>query len=394
MSRAARPHVPQRPRAQPADPRLGEADPGADLLERESAREREHEHLALDRIEVPELRRDTLPLVLATARPATTGLGAGRAPLRREPHAGLETAIERHLDDRWRQIGILLPRGAIRAARGAGERIALAERVEHLAAHAARGVRGEWRTGIVVIAPRRLHQPQDTPGDQILAVRAVAPRVERPPRDRPGEREVRDDAVVARLKIHSPLPGGTVSTGRTRVNKRVTELSTFAGAYFDRYRYPDWLRAHSLAVGALAERLARAHADAGAELDVTTVGLGGYLHDIGKSPLLRGDRRDHNVLGPLILAAEGRPELAELSRRHPVYAPRDPATAPRTLAEKIVYYADRRAGQRVVTLEERIDEQLARSPELAHLRATDLAMAKAIEADVFRGISLRPEELS
>src|SRR5258708_7628420 len=121
-------------------------------------------------------------------------------------------------------------------------------------------------------------------------------------------------------------------------------LSTIAEAYFDRYRYPEWLRTHSRAVGALAARLL--------------------------------------------------PAPAALSGPHPVYAPRDPASAPRTLAEKIVYYADRRVGQRVVSLEERIGEQLARFPGLAALRDSDLALAKAIEAEVFRGIALRPEELS
>jgi HD domain len=174
----------------------------------------------------------------------------------------------------------------------------------------------------------------------------------------------------------------------------VTGLSTIADGYFARYRFPEWLRAHSLVVGALATRLAGAHAAAGATLDMRAVGLGGYLHDIGRSPLLAGDGRDHSILGPLVLAAEGLPELIELSRRHPVYAPRDPATAPRTLAEKIVYYADRRGGPRVVTLEERIDEQLARFPELASLRDSDLAAAKAIESEVFAGIALRPEDLA
>lgn len=173
----------------------------------------------------------------------------------------------------------------------------------------------------------------------------------------------------------------------------MTDLSTIADGYFARYRYPDWLRAHSRVVGAIAARLAQAQA-AAADLDVRTVTLGAYLHDIGRTPLLAGDGRDHSLLGPLILAGEGLPELAELARRHPVYAPRDAATAPRTLAEKIVYYADRRGGQAVVTLEERIDEQLRRFPELAPLRASDLAYAKAIEADVFRGIALRPEDLA
>jgi hypothetical protein len=171
-------------------------------------------------------------------------------------------------------------------------------------------------------------------------------------------------------------------------------LSTIAEDYFARYRYPDWLRTHSRVVGAIAARLALEHAAAGTDLDVRAVTLGAYLHDIGRSPLVAGDARDHSVLGPLILVAEGLPDLAELSRRHPVYAPRDSVTAPRTLAEKLVYYADRRGGQDIVSLEERIDEQLARFPELAPLRSSDLAMAKAIEADVFRGIRLRPEDLA
>ena len=174
----------------------------------------------------------------------------------------------------------------------------------------------------------------------------------------------------------------------------MTDLSTIARAYYDRYAYPEWLRRHSAIVGRLATMLAGAHAAAGADIDPAIVGLGGYLHDIGKSPLLSGDGRPHHVLGPLVLAAEGRPLLMELSRRHPVYAPHDPALAPHSLAERIVYYCDRRAGQRVVTLEERIDEQLARYPDHAQQRDADLAAARAIEAEVFRGIALRPADLA
>ena len=174
----------------------------------------------------------------------------------------------------------------------------------------------------------------------------------------------------------------------------MTDLSTIARSYYDRYAYPEWLRTHSAIVGRLAALLARAHAAAGADLDPAIVGLGGYLHDIGKSPRLAGDGRPHHVLGAVKgLAAEGRPDLGELSRRHPVYAPHDAAIAPRSLAERIVYYCDRRAGQSVVTLEERIDEQLARYPGHAHQRDADLAAARAIEVELFRGIGLRPADL-
>jgi len=82
----------------------------------------------------------------------------GRAPLKRLKTCG-DAAIEGDLDDRRRKVRRLLAGFAVRLARGAGERIALAERVEHLTAHAPRRVRREWRTGIVAIAVRRLHQP-------------------------------------------------------------------------------------------------------------------------------------------------------------------------------------------------------------------------------------------
>jgi hypothetical protein len=51
----------QRPRAQAADPGLAEADLRADLPERQAARERQHEDLPFDGIDVPELARDPRP---------------------------------------------------------------------------------------------------------------------------------------------------------------------------------------------------------------------------------------------------------------------------------------------------------------------------------------------
>ena len=50
--------------------------------------------------------------------------------------------------------------------------------------------------------------PDHAPRDEVLAISTAASRVERPGRDGPGESEVRDDALVARLQLHSPLPGG------------------------------------------------------------------------------------------------------------------------------------------------------------------------------------------
>jgi len=181
----------------------------------------------------------------------------------------------------------------------------------------------------------------------------------------------------------------------------MTELSTprvgaapTAERYFARYRYPDWLRQHSRVVGRIAGLLAAASAAAGLDVDVDAVELAGYLHDIGKSPLLAGDGRPHEVLSALVLSAEGLPDLVEPARRHPVYALADPVCGPRTLAERIVSLADRRGGLTVVSLDERIAEQSARAPEFAADRPRQLAAARAIEAGVFAPLPFRADELA
>src|SRR5439155_909072 len=127
-----------------------------------------------------------------------------------------------------------------------------------------------------------------------------------------------------------------------------TGLSTsdVAERLYDRYAFPDWLRDHSRLVGAIAGALALARRGIGDDIDVESVTLAGYLHDIGRSPLLKGDPREHNELSALILAAEGLEGCVEPARRHAIYTVLDPKTAPRTMSEKVVYIADRRGGIR------------------------------------------------
>src|SRR4030088_44040 len=90
---------------------------------------------------------------------------------------------------------------------------------------------------------------------------------------------------------------------RKGVNSELTQISTEAELFFERYAYPDWLRAHSLLVGRITETIVTAREDIGSE--ARDIALAGYLHDIGRSPLMAGDPREHNELSALILAAEG-----------------------------------------------------------------------------------------
>ena len=204
---------------------------------------------------------------------------------------------------------------------------------------------------------------------------------------------MRDDAFAAPRSVQSPprSPAGNVVRVREGVNSELTKISTEAVALFDRYAYPDWLRTHSLLVGRIAETIAAAHPKVGRAM--RDIAFAGYLHDIGRSPLVAGDAREHNELSALILAAEGLGGAVEPARRHAIYTVLDPAAAPATLADKIVYVADRRGGMRVETLEDRASDTARRHPRFATDIARAIPTAKALEREVFAGLPFAPDAL-
>jgi len=175
------------------------------------------------------------------------------------------------------------------------------------------------------------------------------------------------------------------------VNSELTQISTEAGRFFDRYAYPDWLRAHSLLVGRIAETIVSARPDVRSQ--ARDIALAGYLHDIGRSPLVAGDTREHNELSALILAAEGLAGSVEPARRHAIYTVLDTVAAPATLADKIVYVADRRGGMKVESVAERARDTARRHPRYASDIERAIPAAMALEQDVFGGLPFAPEEL-
>ena len=147
-------------------------------------------------------------------------------------------------------------------------------------------------------------------------------------------------------------------------------------------------------VGAIAEALVAARRRGTPPIDADAAVLAAYLHDIGRSPLLAGDRRDHNILSALVLAAEGLEGCIEPARRHAIYTVLDPALAPRTAEEKLVYISDRRGGQSVETLEERARDTARRNPKYAAEIERAIPPAKAIEREVFADVSFALKDLA
>jgi HD superfamily phosphodiesterase len=171
---------------------------------------------------------------------------------------------------------------------------------------------------------------------------------------------------------------------------------------------PAWHVRHSRAVAEVAGWLALQAArrpTAGLAIDCRLVEAAALLHDIDKA-LPRstveagGPRRIHGRTGASWLASRGHAELAEAVSLHPVTILDDAATSGHLLEEasleaKIVAYADKRARQRVVSMDDRFDHWQRSHPNGwdAATLATIRARAADLERQVCAAAGCEPAEV-
>ncbi len=121
----------------------------------------------------------------------------------------------------------------------------------------------------------------------------------------------------------------------------------------DEYGMYDNIRAHSVLVARVAERLACDLVEGGAALVVEVVVAAALLHDIAKTPCL-ANGGDHAAQGAAICRAHGFDELVEIVGEHVVLA--DGVSRHHCREKEVVYYADKRVKHdAVVDLDERLD---------------------------------------
>jgi 5'-deoxynucleotidase YfbR-like HD superfamily hydrolase len=163
---------------------------------------------------------------------------------------------------------------------------------------------------------------------------------------------------------------------------------------------PAWLLRHSRAVAEVATFLATRAADRGVPVDRRLAETAALLHDVDKVLPSSHPRRalPHGLGSAAWLEDAGVPELAGAVAMHPVTRLRDAAWLEDWLEtsrpeDRIVAYADKRAGQRLESLDARFASWDRRYPDAwdAGTRRAVREAAERLETDVCALAGVAPE---
>jgi predicted hydrolase (HD superfamily) len=165
---------------------------------------------------------------------------------------------------------------------------------------------------------------------------------------------------------------------------------------------PRWAVRHARAVAEVAGWLAARIDARGTPVDRLLVETAGLLHDVDKllPPSDPARVLRHGDGSAAWLSVRGHPELARAVAGHPVTRLADEARY-RTWAafasreERIVAYADKRAGQRLESMDARFSSWDKRYPAGWDQATATVVRARAarLEADVCRAAGIRPDEV-
>ena len=165
---------------------------------------------------------------------------------------------------------------------------------------------------------------------------------------------------------------------------------------------PGWFLRHSAAVAEVAAWLARRADEKGVIVDIALVEAAALLHDVDKilPPDDPARAMPHGDGSADWLARQGHAELADAVRAHPVTRLLDGAafdrwSATARIEDKILAYADKRAGQRLESMAARFASWERRYQDgwSAAEGATVRARAAELETEVCRRAGISPGDV-
>lgn len=163
---------------------------------------------------------------------------------------------------------------------------------------------------------------------------------------------------------------------------------------------PAWLIRHSAAVAEIGTFLARHIQARGTVVDASLIEAAALLHDLDKT-LPAGDELlllGHGTAGAEWLRQHGHGEIAAVVAGHPATLLSDDQRYRQWLRDvspevRIVAYADKRAEQDVVSLDDRFAAWRERHPEYADSLAVALERARRLEREVCAAAGIAPAQV-
>jgi hypothetical protein len=152
-------------------------------------------------------------------------------------------------------------------------------------------------------------------------------------------------------------------------------------------------------VAEVASFLAYRSIQAGVPVDRRMTETAALLHDVDKALPLDHPLRElgHGKAGAAWVSEAGHPELARLLAAHPVMrlsaASAEDWIKEAPIEERIVAYADKRATQRVVSLEQRFERWHRKHPRYAERLDQAFEMARRLEAAICGAAGILPTEV-
>ena len=156
------------------------------------------------------------------------------------------------------------------------------------------------------------------------------------------------------------------------------------------YNLPEGVIKHVTLVAKVARFLAEELKKKGVEVNVDLVENAALLHDIDKMLVKEKGIMFHAKISQQILKDKGLNEIAEIARKHIVSSVLEEETKPKTWEEKIVFYADKRVSDKIISIDDRLSEWEKTNKELI-LKCKPFVLE--IEKEIFSMLDFRPEEL-
>lgn len=164
---------------------------------------------------------------------------------------------------------------------------------------------------------------------------------------------------------------------------------------WEKYRLPENKRVHVALVARVAVYLGTRMNERGqANINIALLNAAALLHDIDKVALRRTGER-HPDTAVRILREEGFSEVADVVVAHSLHAILDPAIAPRTWEQKLLYLADKMVKYDIVGVDKRFalwrDEHLPTDAE--KILDESYPRVKRLEKEVFDMTGITPQDL-